>query len=95
MVSSDEDDQKIAAIAKDTKTHHLQEVEPEKPPGDLLLPESFENKKFAKRSRAIKHEKNRSMKKKKIKYENLCEQYDNFMLSNQVKKKNIESHHIL
>ena len=65
MVSSDEDDQKIAAIAKDTKTHHLQEVEPEKPPGDLLLPESFENKKFAKRSRAIKHEKNRSMKKKK------------------------------
>ena len=61
-----------------------------------LPPEYFENENFAKRSRASKHDKQRSMKKKiKVHYKNLCEQYDNFMLSDQVKKRNIESRHIL
>ena len=64
MVSSDEDDKKIAAKARDTKMRHLDEVETKIPSDDLLLLGSFENKKFAKRSRAIKHEKHRSMKKK-------------------------------
>ena len=47
-----------------------------------------------KKNRHQKHTKRRSMKKKsKMMYEHLCQEYDNFMIANQVKKKNIVNHH--
>ena len=50
-----------------------------------------------KKNRHQKHTKRRSMKKKsKMMYEHLCQEYDNFMIANQVKKKkHRESPHIM
>ena len=55
------------------------------------------NGKTPKKQRQMKHDKRRSMKKKsKVNYEKRCIEYDNFMLSNQVKKKkHRESPHIV
>ena len=49
---------------------------------------TFNNEKKSKKQRLVKHDKKRSMKKKaKINFDTLCQEYDNFMLSNQIKKK--------
>ena len=54
---------KAAAENRNIESRDLDEIE-KKPSAYKLPPEYFENENFAKRSRAIKHEKRCSMKKK-------------------------------
>ena len=61
-----------------------------KPSAEEYSKNDFEIEKKTKMKRLVKHDKRRSIKKKsKILYNKLCEEYDNFMLSNQVKQKKI------
>ena len=66
-----------------------------KPSAEEYSKNDLEIEKKTKKKRLVKHDKRRSIKKKsKMLYNKLCEEYNNFMLSNQVKKKNIGNHHI-